>query len=682
MHLFSFRNVLLLLGLAIISQGLYIPSESHDDLALRSDDPWNQGISSSPNLVSRARGRTPKSRGGRRLSKTTPKRPKNNPNPPKNPKPPTKPKPSKKPKPPKNTKAPSVTPKLNPSKTTSKASSSTSDLYCPVAKPTGKPRGKGTSKRPRAVKNPSKKPSGKPTGKKVDVCNYKPTPIPTKAINVCDELVDCQISDESEPIVQDTYKAYKSKIKTPVKSKGGKGTKTTKGKGTKPVKRQQQFSVDISEFDQLAKRGSPRRYKTDVKGVSKLDLYSQDYPSNSDLYTGDGKDLPKVRVQWKTEKLNDIAVYTYKTLPTNINYKELVTEHLIELQTVKMFIETLIEKTGADKVEGAWFEKWWNEDLSTLTVPGIVSVDARPKKATDLHKGTPLGDQTTINDLVFQALGSSENRGDFVLCDSKINTFKMRMWKTYNYMNPEKFENLLKDFEIGTRHSNEVLSVFRTIFGVFSYMNEPEVKKRLVHIYENVKKELSNIPELTKEDKGLDTKWEAFMKAQLETMAEHGREWMRVRYLATKASYQTAMTALETQKGLLERNLGRVTKSDLQGLHENIASLKAKRKKLEDELEAAYEARKPLQTAKYDAIKTKIQKDITAATTDLEISSITIKMLKQYITENKKDTNKAQYTVDTQLIQQCDKMIDVLKADLATLRGFETKTASLKLPTL
>lgn len=226
---------------------------SHDNLALRSDDHRNQVISSSPNLVSHARGGIPESRGGRRPTKTTLKRPKNNPKLPKTPKPPTKPKQSKKPKLPKNTKAPSVTPKPDPGRTTSKASSSTSGLYCPVAKPTGKPKGKGTSKRPRAVK-------------KIDVCNYKPAHIPTKAINVYDELVDCHISDESELIVQDTYKAYKSKIKKPVKSKGDKGTKPTKGKGTKPAKCQQRFSVDLSEFDQLAKRGEPRHYKTDIKG--------------------------------------------------------------------------------------------------------------------------------------------------------------------------------------------------------------------------------------------------------------------------------------------------------------------------------------------------------------------------------------------------------------------------------
>ena len=127
-----------------------------------------------------------------------------------------------------------------------------------------------------------------------------------------------------------------------MKSKGGKGTKPSRSKGTKSVKRQQQFTVDLSEVAQVVKRGEPRRYKTDVKGVSKLHLYSQDYPSNSDLYTGDGKDVPKVRVQWKTEKLNDIDVYTYKTLPTGNIYDGLVTEHLIEVSLYIFRITSLL----------------------------------------------------------------------------------------------------------------------------------------------------------------------------------------------------------------------------------------------------------------------------------------------------------------------------------------------------
>lgn len=61
----------------------------------------------------------------------------------------------------------------------------------------------------------------------------------------------------------------------------------------------------------------------------KLHLYSQDYPSNSDLYGGYRKDVPKVRVQWKTKNLNDINVYAYETLSPGNNHGRLVTEHLI-----------------------------------------------------------------------------------------------------------------------------------------------------------------------------------------------------------------------------------------------------------------------------------------------------------------------------------------------------------------
>ena len=213
-------------------------------------------------------------------------------------------------------------------------------------------------------------------------------------------------------------------------------------------------------------------------------------------------------------------------------------------------------------------------------------------------------------------------------------------------------------------------------------MNEPEVSKRLIHSYENVKKELGNIPALTKEDKGLDVKWEAFMKAQLETMAEHGREWMRVRYAETKASYKVAMAALETQKGLLEKSEGMVKKSDLQGYHDKLATLKTTRVKLVKDLKGVYDERKTLQTTYYRAIKAKIQKDIDAAKSALDANDLSRDMLKQDLTENSKDTNLAQYIIDTQLIPYCEEMIAVLKADLVILNGFEAKTAGLKLPTL
>lgn len=97
-------------------------------------------------------------------------------------------------------------------------------------------------------------------------------------------------------------------------------------------KRQQKFSIDLSRSNSLTSRGEPRRYKTNVDQVSKLEIYSLDYPSNSDLYTsGDVPNAYRVRVDWKTAKPGDDTVKALTSLPEQGVYTGLVTEHLIEV---------------------------------------------------------------------------------------------------------------------------------------------------------------------------------------------------------------------------------------------------------------------------------------------------------------------------------------------------------------
>lgn len=119
-----------------------------------------------------------------------------------------------------------------------------------------------------------------------------------------------------------------------------------------------------------------------------------------------------------------------------------------------MFIEKLI-KDG--KVDGTWFEDWWNKELDDRKVA------ARSSKALEQKTNKELDPQKTINDLVFQALGSTENRADFVLCDSEINTYKMRTWKKHRYMNPQKFAEILDQFKRGGESSSAILSIFRVV---------------------------------------------------------------------------------------------------------------------------------------------------------------------------------------------------------------------------
>jgi len=82
----------------------------------------------------------------------------------------------------------------------------------------------------------------------------------------------------------------------------------------------------------------------------------------------------------------------------------------------------------------SFVETWWNIELDPATVA------SRPNKPL-----INIGDQKTINNLVFEALGSNNNRGDFVLCEEDINGYKSRLWNTKNPMAVAKYKKTVTD---------------------------------------------------------------------------------------------------------------------------------------------------------------------------------------------------------------------------------------------
>lgn len=74
-----------------------------------------------------------------------------------------------------------------------------------------------------------------------------------------------------------------------------------------------------------------------------------------------------------------------------------------------------------------------------------------------------MGDQTTINNLVFEALGSNNNRDDFVLCEEEINAYKAKIWKQQKAMTPAKYKKAVTDGVLGATNSNVYLSALRSI---------------------------------------------------------------------------------------------------------------------------------------------------------------------------------------------------------------------------
>lgn len=97
-------------------------------------------------------------------------------------------------------------------------------------------------------------------------------------------------------------------------------------------------------------------------------------------------------------------------------------------------------------------ETWWNKELDPATVA------SRPNKPL-----ISMGNQKTINHLVFEALGSNNNREDFVLCEEEINGYKARLWNTNNPMAVTVYKKAVTDALSGGTDSSLYLSALRSV---------------------------------------------------------------------------------------------------------------------------------------------------------------------------------------------------------------------------
>jgi hypothetical protein len=74
-----------------------------------------------------------------------------------------------------------------------------------------------------------------------------------------------------------------------------------------------------------------------------------------------------------------------------------------------------------------------------------------------------MGQRQTLNDLAFEALGSSFNRQDFVLFEKELNSFKERLWSRSEPMASKEFSKLLSAAITGALPSSYFLSALRSV---------------------------------------------------------------------------------------------------------------------------------------------------------------------------------------------------------------------------
>ncbi|KAJ4330036.1 hypothetical protein N0V87_010354 [Didymella glomerata] len=148
-----------------------------------------------------------------------------------------------------------------------------------------------------------------------------------------------------------------------------------------------------------------------------------------------------------------------------------------------------------------------------------------------------MGKRRTINDLVFEALGSSFNRKDFVLCEKEINSYKEKLWSKSSPVDKEKLEDYLDHATLAT----------------LKYLEHPTVSARMQNDVKHLKIELRNIKQITGKDVtttagqilDVPSLWVEFMNEQLAAVEKFGKDWLNERIKEAETLYASHMNFLK-----------------------------------------------------------------------------------------------------------------------------------------
>ncbi|KAF2678799.1 hypothetical protein K458DRAFT_490904 [Lentithecium fluviatile CBS 122367] len=399
-----------------------------------------------------------------------------------------KPKPTKKPTAaPKPTKKPTVTKKPTTALKTS-------------AKPSVKPSSKATPK-------PTPRPTPKPTPSKSSSIKWPkiPVPYPTTAFDVCDIYVPC--GEEVDLLAARNANAAAMVVMTAAPA-----------------------TTDAPQGEPSKEKRDIRTFKVTLAPGDVVTILNLDYPSSPQLYSH--QEVAKNTFDFKSNRLDDASVKNTKREPTAAEMPDFVTEHIIELQTIALFMRSVLKNNAQVQ---AFFRTHWQSQLDPNQV--------RNRAFKPSYYTSTMTPRTTMNDLIFEAIGSNNNLKDFVMCESQINSFKQRMWSSNSPMENDRYKKAVLEAIDGLVPSNQYLSALRATISVYRYMQEPEVKRRMEQAITNVEIELKNIQGLTGQNVDLSRRWRAFMKDHMAAMDTKNKIWLKNRITRdTKKQVQRGLT--------------------------------------------------------------------------------------------------------------------------------------------
>ncbi|KAJ4987111.1 Killer toxin subunits alpha/beta 4 [Stagonosporopsis vannaccii] len=353
-----------------------------------------------------------------------------------------------------------------------------------------------------------------------------------------------------------------------------------------------------------------------------------------------------------------------------ISTVDLVTEHIIELQTMALFVDHISKGDATLK--------------ANLIANWKASVPAAKAKAVNVPWAAQLKSAMEFNDLLFHALGSKINSGVNALCDKGVNGFKADVWVREEPVEKTKYSNLVK-----------------AVLGMFDYLNDKAVVDRMQKIVDEATLIFKDFKTLTGKDildQGkkavkLDELFQAFIKQHFKSVEAHGKQWLSSAITIAETAYTAEIKKLKAD----------ATKLSQQESQKDLTKRKAYIKKVKDDRQKLETAAQPLRN-KLETIK----KSLKAMETQIEtieknVAAATTVKAKSTIRENAKwDTTKKELLetrkelIDQQeLVNVQQRKIDLLfggrvaqiarnlEADLKVMKDREAKLASIiKMPTL
>ncbi|CAK1367001.1 unnamed protein product [Cercospora beticola] len=277
-------------------------------------------------------------------------------------------------------------------------------------------------------------------------------------------------------------------------------------------------------------RGTRREYRCDFSLNRHLIIKESGYPSAGVIFNGRaGSTVRKSVFEYASNSDCSDPDIREVQVSAGTGY---VTEHILELQTIKEFLEALERGTMTSRkqfknrysVDARYFMNYWNQPTLDKTTPPIPRMNRQGSLIPNVR--------------VFEALGTNRNRQQFVLTTPEINGVKAKLWQRRAPRLAREYDNDVEEWLRCHKGPDTFLKYLRATRAVFVYLQEKsEVRNRYLALKRAVRTELEII---SKHDisvynlAGLPAAWDEFMDDLIMVICTTASQWMLDRIADTK----------------------------------------------------------------------------------------------------------------------------------------------------